>query len=64
MLMEFREQNNPDYSGINSLMKLLQLLNIIKSQFIIPYTSRVFYGRVSYLTVFTDYVLNTTNNET
>ena len=43
-----------DNTGFDSLMQWLQFLNIIKSSD----------GTVSYLTVSTDDILNTTNNET
>ena len=38
--MKFREQNQLDKNGIDSLMQWLQFLNIRKEQLIMPYKSR------------------------
>ena len=63
--MEFREQNHPEENGIDSLIQWLKFLNIIKSTTDHDIYIKVIYDvTVSYHKVYTDYVLNASNNKT
>ena len=62
--MELREQSQLEDNGIESLIEWSQFLSIRRERFIILSTYKFFAdGTVSYLTVSTDDVIKTTNNE-